>query len=612
MDKINKESPNRIDENQEWIKEKFPSSFSEGKLDFDKLKELLSEITDTRDEKYTFSWAGRSESLKNLQTPSRGTLIPQKDGSVNFDETENIFIEGENLEVLKLLQKSYIGKVKMIYIDPPYNTGHDFVYKDDFKNSLEFYFEQTNQSKTGIKQTSLLETSGRFHSDWISFMYPRLFIARELLKDEGIIFVSIDHGEVHNLRNIMNEIFGEENFITDIVWQKKYSRQNDAKYFSDNHEYILCYAKNKSNCIINLLPRTEEQNKRYDNPDNDPRGPWMSDNLTVKTYSKDYDYEIETPSGRKINPPNGRCWRMSKNKFVELVKDNRITYGSSGKNTPRLKRFLSEVKDGLVPITLWLRDDVGDTQEGVREFNRLMPNAKFDNPKPSKLIRLMSLLSTNPSSKDIILDFFAGSGTSGHSLLDLNFLDNGNRKFILIQLPEMISKDDNNFNQNFETISDICKERLRQKIKDLKDQKKQTKLNSEQEQDLGFKVFKLAKSNYKIWEDVKDEEKLKDQLKLFEDPLVENYKDIDVIYEVIIKEGYSLNSKIEIFQEKPNKIYKVSDGEFFFFITLDNTLDETVTQSLNLTENTMFVCLDSALDNSQKINLDKICKLKVI
>jgi adenine-specific DNA-methyltransferase len=612
MPDVNKQSPNIITENQEWLKEKFPSCFVEGKLDFEKLKELLSEITDTRDEKYSFSWAGRSNSIKNIQTPSNGTLISDKEESINFDDTENILIDGENLEVLKLLQKSYSGKIKMIYIDPPYNTGHDFIYKDNFSNSLESYLEQTGQSKTGIKQTTLAETSGRFHSDWISFMYPRLFLARDLLKEDGIIFVSIDHGEIHNLRNIMNEIFGEDNFITDIIWQKKYSRQNDATYFSDNHEYVLCFAKNKSNCKINLLPRTEKQNDRYKNPDNDPRGLWMSDNLTVKTYSKEYDYTITTPSGRKIDPPNGLCWRISKIKLSELIKDNRISFGLDGKNTPRLKRFLNEVKDGLVPVTLWLREDVGDTQEGVREFNLLMPDAKFDNPKPTKLIQLMLQLTTCDSSHDIVLDFFAGSGTTGDGLLDLNYKNNGNRKFILIQLPEMILKDNNNFNQNFTTISDICKERLHQKSIHLKEQNKQQKSNKFQNLDLGFKVFKLAKSNYKTWEDVKDETKLKDQLKLFEDPLIEKHKDIDVIYEIILKEGYSLNSKIKEISAKPNKIYKVSDDDFFFYVTLDKQVNSESIDNLKLDDTVMFVCLDSAIGDSQKTNLSKICKLRTI
>ena len=615
MDKINKETSSIINENQKWLQEKFPSCFVEGKLDFDKLKELTSEFTDNRNEKFTFSWAGRADSIKNIQTPTHGTLIPQKDESINFDDTENIFIEGENLEVLKLLQKSYTGKVKMIYIDPPYNTGKDFIYKDDFKSNLESYLSQTGQSKEGVKLTSNPESSGRFHSNWISFMYPRLFLARELLKDDGVIFVSIDDGEINNLRNIMNEIFGEENFVATIIWQKNYSPRNDTKYFSDMHDYIICYAKQKNTDTNegwkrNLLPRTEEQNLRYTNRDNDKRGVWKAENFTVKTYSAAYDYSITTPSGKIVKPPKGRCWRSSKETFEKLVQENRIWFGEKGEGIPAKKSFLSDVQQGRVPVTLWLRDEVGDNQEASKELKTLFDIPPFDTPKPTRLIRKIIELSTNPNENDIILDFFAGSGTTSNSTLSKNFEDKGNRKFILIQLPEKI--DDERIKNDFDTIANVCKERIRRVIKNIQKENKQQKLNSKQNQDLGFKVFKLTKSNYKIWEEVQDEAKLKDQLKLFEDPLIENYKDMDVIYEIIIKEGYSLNSEIEEVSEKPNKIYKVSDGEFFFYVTLDEKIDEKALDDLNLDKNIMFVCLDLAINDSQKTNLDKLCKLRTI
>ena len=615
MDKINKETSSIINENQKWLQEKFPSCFVEGKLDFDKLKELTSEFTDNRNEKFTFSWAGRADSIKNIQTPTHGTLIPQKDESINFDDTENIFIEGENLEVLKLLQKSYTGKVKMIYIDPPYNTGKDFIYKDDFKSNLESYLSQTGQSKEGVKLTSNPESSGRFHSNWISFMYPRLFLARELLKDDGVIFVSIDDGEINNLRNIMNEIFGEENFVATIIWQKNYSPRNDTKYFSDMHDYIICYAKQKNTDTNegwkrNLLPRTEEQNLRYTNRDNDKRGVWKAENFTVKTYSAAYDYSITTPSGKIVKPPKGRCWRSSKETFEKLVQENRIWFGEKGEGIPAKKSFLSDVQQGRVPVTLWLRDEVGDNQEASKELKTLFDIPPFDTPKPTRLIRKIIELSTNPNENDIILDFFAGSGTTSNSTLSKNFEDKGNRKFILIQLPEKI--DDERIKNDFDTIANVCKERIRRVIKNIQKENKQQKLNSKQNQDLGFKVFKLTKSNYKVWQEVQDEAKLKDQLKLFEDPLIENYKDMDVIYEIIIKEGYSLNSKIEEVSENPNKIYKISDDEFFFYVTLDKQVKSESIDTLKLDENVMFACLDSALDDSQKTNLLKICKLRTI
>ena len=610
--KVNKTSPDFVVESQNWLKEKFPSCFIEGKLDFEKFKELFSEVIDISDEKYSFSWAGRSESLKSIRIPTIGTLNPDKEKSIDFDDTENIFVQGENLEVLKLFEKSYSNKIKMIYIDPPYNTGNDFIYKDDFKNNVSNYLAQTGQTKFGILQTTNKQTSGRFHSDWMSFIYPRLFIARTLLKDDGLIFISIDNGEIHNLRILMNEIFGEENFISDIVWQKKFSRQSDAKFFSDNHEYLLCYAKNKHKTKINLLPRSEKQNQRYKNSDDDPRGPWAADNLIAKTYSKKYDYEIITPSGRKVTPPHGYCWMVSEEKLGQLIKENKIWFGLDGKNVPRIKRFLNEVQSGIVPTTLWFRDETGDTQEAVREFKDLLPDAKFDNPKPTKLLKLIINLTTLPDQNDLILDFFAGSSTMAQSVLEQNFKDNGNRRFLLVQIPEKIKSESSSFNQKYNTIADIGTDRIYHVIKKLHEENKQQKLDDKSNQDLGFKVFKLSKSNYKIWEDVKDEAKLKEQLTLFEDPLVENYKDIDVIYEIILKEGYSLNSKIEEHSQKPNKIYKVIDDEFFFYVTLDKKLNEKTISELKLDKNVMFVCLDSALDDSQKTNLDKLCKLKII
>ena len=604
MSKVNKESANILEENISKLKEFFPEVVSEGKINFDKLKSTLGDFVDLNDEKYTFSWAGRSEAIKNLQTPSKGTLIPEKDESVNFDETENLFLEGDNLEIIKLLQKSFSEKIDLIYIDPPYNTGSDFIYNDDFKNSLDSYLEQTGQTQNKIKLTSNPETSGRFHSDWLSFIYPRLLLSRQLLKNDGIIFISIDDNEVTNLRNVMNEIFGEENFICTIIWQKVYSPKNQSKRISNDHDYILAYSKNIDLTDFALLPRTEKMDKAYKNPDNDPRGRWKPGDLIANGERKSGHYVVEGPNGDKFDAPLGKHWAFSQDKMKELINDNRVWFGKNGNAIPSLKQFLDEVQQGRKASTIFLHSEVGHSDEAKKEIKSIFGSDEnlFSTPKPTRLIKQLLRLSKNPNIT--VLDFFAGSGTTAQAVLEKNIEDDENNKFICIQLPEIIDS----VNSKFSNVAEICKFRIQSSIKNLQE-KTNNKIPSSK---LGFKVFKLAKSNYKIWEDVKDEEKLKDQLKLFEDPLVENYKDIDVIYEIIIKEGYSLNSKIEIFKEKPNKIYKVSDGEFFFYMTLDNTLDETVTQSLNLTENTMFVCLDSALDNSQKINLDKICKLKVI
>ena len=630
VEKINLKSEDILEENISKLRQIFPNVFSEGTIDFDILKETLGNFSNSSNEKYSFSWAGRAESIKNIQTPTHGTLIPEKDESINFDDTENIFIEGENLEVLKLLQKTYSNKIKIIYIDPPYNTGNDFIYQDDFSNSLDNYLQQTGQKKEGIKLTSNPETSGRFHSDWISFMYPRLFLARELLKDDGVIFVSIDDSEANNLKNIMNEIFGEENFVANFVWKRRSGANDPQNFVSIDHEYLVCYRKSKRM----ILKGMKKDYSKYKNPDNDPRGPWMPDNLTVgktKDERPNLFYEIIDPETNKIyKSKTSRVWVFEKKRMLEEIKNKRIIFPKKNGGMPQYKRFQFNNKSTHKPLSTWIETSVKSNKEvqeikdeynleimqtplnaeGTKELRKILQNQLFNYPKPSHLIK--EILSYTSNENDIILDFFAGSGTTGQAVLELNEMDEGNRKFICVQLPEVIDYGSNIAKSKFNTISDISKERIRQVIKNIEKENKQQKLNAKQNQDLGFKVFKLAKSNYKVWQDIQDEAKLKDQLKLFEDPLVENYKDIDVIYEIIIKEGYSLNSEITEMSTKPNKIYKVSDGEFLFYVTLDKKIDEKAIQSLDLTENTMFVCLDSALDDSDKINLEKQCKLRVI
>ncbi|PHM76099.1 site-specific DNA-methyltransferase [Xenorhabdus cabanillasii] len=411
--------------NIDQLKQLFPEIFSEGKIDFDALKAVLGEIVDDSDERYNFTWHGKARARQIAQTPSTGTLRPCKEESVNWDTTKNLFIEGDNLEVLKLLQKSYHKKVKMIYIDPPYNTGKDFVYKDNFHNSIKNYLEQTGQiDSEGNKLSTNSGTSGRYHSDWLSMTYSRLKLARNLLSEDGAIFISIDENESANLESLCKEIFGEDNFIGELIWIKKFSPQNDANYFSLNHESILCFAKSKPNFRRNLLPMTEEQINRYTNLDNDPRGVWQSDNLTVATYNELYDYAIKTPSGRIVNPVEGRCWAVPKNRFEQLVKEDRVWFGKDGRNVPRLKRFLSETKQGRVPISILHYDEVGHTQSASQELKQLFSNKKyFDFPKPVRLIEYLISIVTDKD--DVVLDFFAGSGTTAHALLNKN--KQGNR-----------------------------------------------------------------------------------------------------------------------------------------------------------------------------------------
>jgi adenine-specific DNA-methyltransferase len=609
-------SPDLLVEQIEQLKRIFPQVFSEGKIDFTKLRAALGDAVDTQPERYSFTWAGKRESIQLLQTPSAATLVPAKEESINFDDTQNLFIEGDNLEVLKLLYKSYSGRIKMIYIDPPYNTGSDFLYPDDFAHPLDTYLKLTEQKDArGNLLTSNPETSGRYHSAWLSMMYPRLYLARQLLQEDGVIFVSIDDHEVSNLRELMNQVFGEENFVTTIIWEKKYAAQNDTRWFSDTHDYILVYALNKELWRPHLLPRTEEANARYSNPDNDPRGDWKADNLAVKTYTPTTDYPITTPSGRVVKPPAGSCWRVSRERFDELVIDNRIWFGKDGSNVPALKRFLSEVKEGMVPKTIWFRKDVGDNQEAKQELNALLSGVDvfFDTPKPVRLLKKILQLSTVSGEPSIVLDFFAGSGTLGQAVMELNREDDGDRKFILVQLPETTSS------TTFPTIAHLCQERLRRVVEKLKseDDGKLGLTTRKAPEDLGFKVFRLALSNYKQWQSVdsSDAEAYVNQLAFFADPLVEGWKPESVIWEVAIKEGYGLNAVIKRLENvHDNTVWQVTDPDKgqCFLICLDSTLHQATLAALPLMKDRVFVCLNSTLDDTIAANLALQCRLKKI
>lgn len=432
---------------------------------------------------YEFNWEGKELAYKLAQTPSIGTLIPDKESSKNWDDTENLYIEGDNLEVLKLLQKSYFGKVKMIYIDPPYNTGKDFVYHDNFRDNIANYKESTNQTTRANP-----ETNGRYHTDWLNMMYPRLKLARNLLREDGVIFISIDDNENSNLRKICDEVFGESNYVQEIIWQKKFSPQNDAKYFSLNHENIYCYAKSKDLFSRNLLPMTDEQKSRYKNLDNDSRGPWTSGDISVSRVTEKDIYGIKTPSGREIYPPNGRSWRVSEEKLNDLIKDNRIWFGENGDNVPRIKRFLSEVQNGIVPISLWYHEEVGHTQSAAQNLKKLFNDkALFDYPKPVELIKKELLLATDKN--DIVLDFFSGASTTAHAVMQLNMEDIGKRKFIMVQLPELTYEKSDAYKSGYKNICEIGKERIRRAgdkiVSENKDKEGIENL------DIGFKVFKL-------------------------------------------------------------------------------------------------------------------------
>ena len=546
------------DKKQELLR-LFPEICTEdGKIDFERLKLTLGEIVDVGKERYGMHWPGKADCFKTIQAPSLGTLLPCREESVNFDTTENLIIEGDNLEVLKLLQKSHLGKVKMIYIDPPYNTGNDFIYPDDYTESLQTYLEYTGQvDAQGKKFSTNTEADGRFHSKWLNMMYPRLYLARNLLQEDGVIFISTDDHEADNLRKVCNEIFGEENFVATIIWQKVYSPKSSARHFSEDHDYILVYARNAENWTPSLLPRTEAMEARYTNPDNDPRGPWKPSGLDARNYYSRGIYSITCPSGRVIpGPPPGSYWRVSEEKFKQLYKDNRIWWGKEGNSVPAIKRFLSEVKAGKVPQTLWTYNEVGHTQDAKKE---LLEFVKFENTdnvldtvKPTRLIQRMLQVATDPKSCDIVLDFFAGSGSTAHAMLKQNSEDGGNRRSILVQLPEPLPVPE----KPLHTIADIAKERVRRVIQKLnKEDEGKLPLNGGQKPDRGFRVFKLVESNFKTWNanvPTGDVAALQQQLELHINHIRDGRTAEDILYEILLKSGFPLTTPVEVLRAYPN------------------------------------------------------------
>ena len=506
MDKMRMESVDMTAQNIEKIGSLFPNCITEtidengkGKkvINFELLKQMLSSDVIDGDEAYEFTWVGKKASIVEANKPIRKTLRPCKEESVAWDNTENLYIEGDNLEVLKLLQESYLNKVKMIYIDPPYNTGNDFIYNDDFKINISDFNEESGiVDEEGNRMFKNTGSNGRFHSDWCSMMYSRLMLARNLLSDNGVLFISIDDNEADNLRKICSEIFGEGNFVADLIWQKKFSRSNDATYFSTMHDHILCYCKknilNSDNgWNIGLLPRGDEIPSGYNNPDNDPRGVWTSVILSAKSGSNALLYEITTPSGRKVMPPSGRYWSCSKETFDKWRKDGRIWFGANGDGIPRKKTFLSEVQAGLRPNTILFHEEAGHNQEAKQEIKALFDGIGiFDGPKPVRLIKLLMRIA-NLEEGDIVLDFFSGSATTAHAVMEYEMENDIKCNYILVQLSEKIPENEEAYRAGYKNICEIGKERIRRAGKKIKEEAPLITQNL----DIGFRVLKLDDSN---------------------------------------------------------------------------------------------------------------------
>lgn len=559
-----------------------PSCFTEVKdektgaikhvVNFKTLRQLLGDdAVEDGEEMYQFTWPGKQAARREAAAPITNTLRPVPEDSEDWDTTENIYIEGDNLRVLKLLQKGYMGKVKMIYIDPPYNTGNDFVYHDDFAHTIEEEnLAAGNVDEEGNRFRKNLDSSGRFHSDWCSMIYSRLLVARSLLTEDGVIFISIDDNEVHNLRKICDEVFGAGNFVGQVIWERAFAPINLMKHFSPSHDYIICYAKDIELTECNGIPRSTEADARYSNPDNDPRGVWSSSDISVGPAIEANIYPITTPSGRVVEPPAGRSWRLSANAFAERLSQNRIWFGSDGNSVPRIKRFLSELrKTGVTSMTIWKHGDVGHSQGATQALAKMFDGKKyFDYPKPVDLIKRCISLYTSPDS--LILDFFSGSATTAHAVMRLNADDSGHRKYICVQLAEETPEDSEARKAGYATIPEIAKERIRRAGKKIKEVSPLTT----QDLDTGFRVFRLADSNYENVEKSPNEYG-QNMLDLFADNIKTDRTDLDLLFGAMLSWGVQLSLPMTTEEVDGCNIYTV-DGNGLVACFAENVTENVV------------------------------------
>ena len=618
---------NKADRNFKKLSEMFPNAFTETvdengevvrAIDKDILmQEISCKVVEGNEERYQFTWPDKKKTMLLANTPINKTLRPvQNDeiiptgadnhgkpycssGSVDFKNTENIYIEGDNLEVLKLLQETYLGKIKMIYIDPPYNTGSDLIYEDSFKQSLDEYLENSGQFDTeGNRLLRNVDSNGRFHTDWLNMIYPRLKIAKDLLTDDGVIFISIDDNEQENLKKCCDEIFGTQNFIAQLIWERAFSPKNDARFISNSHDYILMYVKNIMEFTIGRLPRTEEANARYSNPDNDPRGVWMSSDISVKTYNAECDYPITTPSGRVVEPPAGRCWSLSKKAFLERLQDNRIWFGPDGNGVPRIKRFLTDLKhQGMAPTSIMFFKDVGHSQEGAQEVSKLMDGGFFSGPKPQRLMKRLLTLS-NLKSDSIVLDFFSGSASTAHAVMQLNAEDDGHRKFIMVQLPETTGEKSEAYKAGYQNICEIGKERIRRAAKKIAEEHPDAKFDG------GFRVLKCDSSNMKdvYYNPDQYEPSLFSKL---EDNIKEDRTPEDLLFQVMLDLGVLLSGKIEETTIAGKKVFNVEDN--YLIACFDEDITEETITAIAKQKPYYFVMRDSSMANdSVATNFEQI------
>ena len=613
MEKLKMHSVNKVDENVAKIGQLFPNCVTERKnengeveyaVDFDMLRqELSSVVVEGNEERYQFTWPDKKKAILAANAPISATLRPCREESVDFDTTQNLYIEGDNLDVLKLLQETYLGKVKMIYIDPPYNTGNDFVYNDDFAQSVDDYIAASGQyDEFGNRLSQNTESNGRYHTDWLNMMYPRLKLSRDLLAEDGVIFISIDDNEQGSLKKMADEIFGASNFVDTIIWEKRYSPQNAVQWFSENHDFVLVFAKNKLLWHPQLLERTSEMNARYSNRDNDPRGPWKAGDSYAQAGhgTKSQFYVLTAPNGKQHHLPSGQCWRYTKDAMEKLIQDNRVWFGEDGNNVPAIKRFLSEVKQGVACQTIWKYDEVGHSQEGKKELKALFPEGiPFDTPKPSRLIE--RILKIAAEEKDYLcLDFFSGSATTAHALMQLNASDGGKRKFIMIQIPEVCDESSEAYKTGYKNICEIGKERIRRAGRKIKEDNPLTT----QGLDVGFRVLKLDSSNMKDVYYTSDAY-TRDMFDMLADNIKEDRTPEDLLFQVMLDLGIPLSSKIEESVIAGKKVFKVEDN--YLIACFDSNLTEETITAIAQQRPYYYVMRDSSMANdSVATNFEQI------
>jgi len=614
--------------NIDKIAELFPNVITEARdeqgkikraVDFDLLKQELSDVlVEGEKERYQLTWPGKKQAIFTANSPINKTLRPIKGDSVDWENTKNLYIEGDNLEVLKLLQESYLNKVKIIYIDPPYNTGNDFIYKDDFKKNTDEYLEESGQiSEEGMRLVPNPSSNGRFHSDWLTMIYSRLKIARNLLKDDGAIFISIDDNEFDNVKKVCDEIFGTSNFITAIPWQSRQSIQNDTD-LSTSHEYIIVYAKvrrqenrrlKESNInswfkekTFAFYPLPLDESK-FENPDNDPRGKWKADPFDAPNVRPNLTYKIVNPNtGQEFWPPSGRCWRTEEENYKKLLADNRIIFGKNGESRPQLKVFYNEKRQfGSVENTWFDGNRCGTTTEGTKEQQKLFDGLSFfDTPKPTRLIKKILELTTAPQKDDIVLDFFSGSATTAHAVMQLNAEDQGNRKFIMVQLPEETNETSEAYRAGYKNICEIGKERIRRAAKKIKEE-------TGADIDYGFRVFRVDSSNMK---DVYYTPDKLGQMNL--DDLSSNIKEDrtgeDLLIQVMLELGLELSLPMETKQLEGKTVHYVAGNSLI--ACFDDNVPESVIKQIAAEQPLRVVFRDSSfVDDSARINVEELFKM---